>query len=534
MPKLLMTIFTENSSLGVSMLCNLAQEVYRWEVDMFFVPPGEDSTSLKEHIRRFKPDLVGISLKSFERSQALQIARDVRGDFPELPIIAGGIHAKLQPHDLLSSSSFSAVVVGDGMGILGEILGKYWSYTGDILVGSAYPVREMYCRFFHSQAQVERMRRSGTAAVLSTIGCPFHCTFCHSGSDSFQMLPIESVAAYVLHLYREYGVRCFHFVDDLFAGNVKRLKKFRTIIESSFPDFSISSQVSGKPSTFTPEIAAELVKLGVETINFGVETASPHMLAFLQKKQTVDDCYRAIKICHQFGLNVVVNLMFGIPTQTAEDYEHTVEYVSRAQPDSITTFYYSPYPGTVLYNYCFDNGYMPEEFDRNRFDWFKAEVDGISDIQLKLRGVDYDLAREYMEKTQMIMNRDVSLFNRMEVIDSAPWVLVGTTRHFYFKRILKKLSKGEWKNCVGYINLDEEIGFQIDDTEITLPRCRPEELPHLVWAATYAFLGADYKVIETTLSRYLGRTVPLISVSSFKKSHSVEEIHALKEDLFLK
>lgn len=517
------------------MLCNLAQEVYLWEVDMFFVPLGEDGTALKEYIQSFNPDLVGISLKSFERAQALQVARDVRDAFPALPLIAGGIQATLQPHDLLSSKIFSAVVTGDGMGILGEILENYRSYANDMLVGKPLADKDMYCRYFHSQSQVERMRRTETAAVLSTIGCPFHCTFCHSGSDSFQILPIESVAAYVVQLYRTYGVRCFHFVDDLFASNLKRLIKFRTIIVASIPDFSISSQVSGKPSTFTPEIAAELVSLGVETINFGVETASLRMLAFLRKQQTVDDCYRAVAICHKFDLNAVVNLMFGVPTQTAEDYQHTVEYVTRAQPDSITTFYYSPYPGTVLYNYCFDNGYMPEDFDRNKFDWFEAEVDGISDVQVKLRGVDYALAREYLEKTQMVMNRDVALFNRLEVVDSVPWVLVGTSRHFYFKTMLKKLSKGEWKKCAGYINLDEDIGFKLDDDpDIALPKCRPEELSHLVWAATYAFLGADYKVIETALSRYLGRTVPLVSVSSFKKSHSLEDIQAMREKILLK
>jgi len=532
MPKLLMTIFTENSSIGVSMLCNMAAEVYQWDVDVFFVPQNEDSTALNEYIRSFKPDIVGISFKSFERSQALQVVREVRSEFPELPLLAGGIHATLQPKDVLNSGSFNAVVVGDGLGILGDILKNYRSYAGEILQGHAYPDKNMYCRFFHSSSQIERMRRTGTAAVLSTIGGPFHCTFCHSGSESFQVLPIESVAAYVIRLNKEHGVHCFHFVDDLFAGNLKRLRRFRAIIESTLPDFSISSQISGKPSTFTPDIAVELVKLGAETVNFGVETASPRMLTFLQKKQTVEDCYRAIEICHRFGLNAVVNLMFGIPTQTAEDYQHTLDYVAKAKPDSITTFYYSPYPGTVLYNFCFDNGYMPPGFDREKFDWFEAEMDGISDIQFQLTGVDYDLARAYMEKAWELMNRDDYLFERLAILDTAPWAIVGTTRHFYFKRMLKKLSRRTWNNCAGYINIDEGIGFQLDDPEITIQRCASEALPQLAWAATHAFLGADYNAFEKTLSLYLGRVIPLLSVSSFTRSHSTEDIHVVKERLW--
>lgn len=80
-------------------------------------------------------------------------------------------------------------------------------------------------------------------------------------------------------------------------------------------------------------------------------------------------------------------------------------------------------------------------------------------------------------------------------------------------------------------NCEEGIGFQLDDPEITLKSCAPEVLPQLAWGATHAFLGADYNAFEKTLFRQLGRTIPLISVSSFTKSHSSEEIHAIQERL---
>ena len=521
MPKLLMVIFTENSSLGASMLCNLAQE-YGWIVDIYFVPPKEGSTQLELYIGQYKPDLIAFSFKSFERKQAFSVAGKIR-KVVDIKMIAGGIHPTLMPDEVVQTGFFDAVTVGDGMGIFEDILDNYQNFNDDILWGKPNSNKKLYSKYFYSKTQIKRMKSTETCSILSAIGCPFQCRFCHSGSDKFQVLPIEDVALQVLELYNKYGVRCYHFVDDLFACNMKRLQKFRHIIEQSCPDFSISSQVSGKPSTFTKAIAEELVKLGVETMNFGVETASPRLLKFLNKDQTVEDCYRAVQICHEFGLNCVINLMFGIPTQDENDYKETLEFVKISQPDSVTCFFYSPYPGTELYDYCFDNYYLPDTFDRNRFDWFNPAIDGISDIQLRLNNVDYDLAMKYLEKTKQVTNRDTVLFERMNLVDTHPWVLVGTTRHYYFKTILKHLSAMNWKNCLGYINTDAETGFQLEEDGIELlPIYNDKIVPF--WCVTHSFLGADFAIIEKYAKKRFHEEMPLISISSFKRSHSVEDI----------
>ena len=95
---------------------------------------------------------------------------------------------------------------------------------------------------------------------------------------------------------------------------------------------------------------------------------------------------------------------------------------------------------------------------------------------------------------------------------------------------MKKLSGYSWKNCLGYINTDIEAGFLLDNKSILLPpyNIKTDSLPF--WSVTYSFLGSDYKVVERYVKGKFGSDMPLISISSFQKSHNLTEIKDFLKD----
>jgi radical SAM superfamily enzyme YgiQ (UPF0313 family) len=521
MKKLLMFIFTENSNFGASMLCALTKE-YGWETDIYFVESNlKDYTKVKDFILEYEPDIISFSFKSFERNQAFKLAEFVRNITLNLlndtTIIVGGIHPTLMPDETIKSGFFDAVIVGDGMGVWKDILKTHLLFNGEIINGKQHEDKSVYTNFFYSNSQIERMKKTETVTVLTAIGCPYSCTFCHSGSKKFFAFPIENVAKYVIDLHNNYGVKNFHFLDDLFSYKLERLKKFHELIKDS--NISFSSQVSCRVDTFNEDIAKEFVSMGVETVNFGVETTSFRLLNFLNKNYSVNECYEAIKLCHKYGLNSTVNLMFGIPTQGEYDYNCALEFVEKAKPDSVNCFFYTPYPGTKLYEHCFKYGYIIH--DKNKFDWFEPNLDGINNIQIKLNNIDYNLANKYVDKINKVMNKDKILMRKMALIDSKPWILIGTTRHYYFIKLIKKLYHENWRNCCGYINMDEEAGFYLNDKdkEFNVKDVKPE------LCITYSFLdGSDYKNVKKYVENNFGKKVPLLSISSFERSSSIEDI----------
>ena len=176
MQKLLMIIFTENSSLGASMLCDLAQK-HGWIVDIIFIGPNDKSKILESCIQTYHPDLIAFSFKSFERKQAFEVAEQVRKSC-SIKMISGGIHSTLMPDDVMDSGFFDAVVVGDGMGVFENILDNYRQLDHQIIYGSPHPDQSRYTQYFHSESQKKRMRSTQTSTILSAIGCPYDCTFC--------------------------------------------------------------------------------------------------------------------------------------------------------------------------------------------------------------------------------------------------------------------------------------------------------------------------------------------------------------------
>ena len=56
------------------------------------------------------------------------------------------------------------------------------------------------------------------------------------------------------------------------------------------------------------------------------------------------------------------NYMLGIPGETKEDVEKTLELHDALQPDDFGYFVFYPYPGTTLYNVCKEKGYLPKNY----------------------------------------------------------------------------------------------------------------------------------------------------------------------------
>jgi anaerobic magnesium-protoporphyrin IX monomethyl ester cyclase len=68
------------------------------------------------------PDLVGLSVMTFQRATALAIAKLVRAIRPSTRIVVGGYDPSLAPHEYESSSDVDFIVRGEGEHTLRELL----------------------------------------------------------------------------------------------------------------------------------------------------------------------------------------------------------------------------------------------------------------------------------------------------------------------------------------------------------------------------------------------------------------------------
>ena len=109
------------------------------------------------------------------------------------------------------------------------------------------------------------------------------------------------------------------------------------------------------------------------------------MLDYLKKGTTVEQNKEAIEICHRNGIKVFATFMLGLPSESNFEALQTVKFIRDSKIDHPSMFYFTPIPGTEIYQECVDNNLIirTDEFD----------IDRTSNYQEKLRGVDYEFLK---------------------------------------------------------------------------------------------------------------------------------------------
>ena len=107
---------------------------------------------------------------------------------------------------------------------------------------------------------------------------------------------------------------------------------------------------STRANTVTEPIIKRLAKSGLIRLSFGLETIDPKMRETMQKRVPIDDYPRANKICTDYGVEAMNSLMIGLPGETRETIEATIDWVA-AQRDIMQAnlAIAIPYPGTEFH-----------------------------------------------------------------------------------------------------------------------------------------------------------------------------------------
>ena len=72
---------------------------------------------------------------------------------------------------------------------------------------------------------------------------------------------------------------------------------------------------------------------GCVGINFTGDSASAAMLAAYRQPHGQDDLARAVRLCREEGIAVMIDLLLGGPGETPETVAETIEFVRRIGPD---------------------------------------------------------------------------------------------------------------------------------------------------------------------------------------------------------
>lgn len=189
-------------------------------------------------------------------------------------------------------------------------------------------------------------------------GCPALCTFClwpqTMCSHRWQTRSSDNVVAEVkraLELFPQ--VREIFFDDDTFTiGKTRVLELCRKLKPLKFV-WSCNARVTADFETLKA-----MKDAGCRLLIVGFESGDSTILKNIKKGATIEQALTFMKNCRRLGFKVHGDFQIGLPGETQETIDHTIQFAMKLDPETIQVSMSHPYPGTELFQYLKDQGYL--------------------------------------------------------------------------------------------------------------------------------------------------------------------------------
>ncbi len=102
------------------------------------------------------------------------------------------------------------------------------------------------------------------------------------------------------------------------------------------------------PDTLSPAYVAQLAEAGFTRVSMGMQSAVPHVLSTLDRTHNPEQVPKAVQWVKDAGMQVSVDLIYGTPGESAEDWQRSVEAAVEMEPDHISAYSLIVEPGTKM------------------------------------------------------------------------------------------------------------------------------------------------------------------------------------------
>lgn len=369
---------------------------------------GWDEQVPSEILARYNPELVVMMVYGHNPSASTQsmpaarkIAADLKSANRDLPIAMGGIHPSALPERTLREEPVDFVIQGEGVhtiaGLTDMLLGRLdrsevpglWYRKGDEILGtgrapiiedldaeldgyawdllpslSRYRAHNMHCFQDFEKSRTDDFSdvRSPYVAMNTSLGCPFNCHYCCInavfGKPAIRYWSVGKVITWMEALARA-GVRNIRLDDELFILSPARVEEFcDRLIERKL---NLNIWVYGRVDTIRAHLLEKLRLAGVTWICLGIESANEKVRADVNKKIKPDIAH-VVRQIQDHGIYVLGNYMFGLPEDTMETMEETLQQAMELNCEFVNFYSVMAYPGSQLYVRAEEAGQLPSHW----------------------------------------------------------------------------------------------------------------------------------------------------------------------------
>ena len=142
------------------------------------------------------------------------------------------------------------------------------------------------------------------------------------------------------------------------------------------PDIEITLEAN--PGTLSLAYLSDLVRLGVNRLSLGVQSANPQELLLLERQHSYSDVIQAVTWARQAGFNNLnLDLIFGLPGQALQTWQQTLELALNLCPEHFSLYALTLEHGTPLAHWA-DRGLIAEpdpDLAADMYEWASERLD---------------------------------------------------------------------------------------------------------------------------------------------------------------
>lgn len=292
----------------------------------------------------------------FSQIPAYRLITSVRSTYPKIKILVGGIgsHKKMfgavhehnqcwiEDHFKYNDRhEFGALLIDNGL------IDDWQSDVSTTLIGKHFdklPTFNYSKKVDFSDYTVQSYEWSNDISripLLGSHGCVRQCSFCDVvvHFDRYEFVEADELTKQIVAACEQTKINRVQFMDSLVNGS---MTNFLTLLKNLAQardqgwlphDFSWSgTYICRPPSKLLTDIHQALRDSGAETLVIGVETGSDRVRFEMDKKFTNNDLVSELQAFEQAGVQASLLFFPAWPTETKEDFQCTLDLLSRLVP----------------------------------------------------------------------------------------------------------------------------------------------------------------------------------------------------------
>ncbi|MET0390672.1 MAG: radical SAM protein [Polyangiales bacterium] len=218
--------------------------------------------------------------------------------------------------------------------------------------------------------------RQPYAALYTSLGCPFKCTFCciqapfKSGeqlagnkpsTNTYRMWSSERVVGWIDTLVRDYGVTNIKLADEMFVLNKRHVMGICDGLIARKHDLNVWAYA--RVDTVSDELIPHLRDAGFRWLALGIEAASEDVRNDVDKGFERGAVERLIEKLRAAGIHVIANYIFGLPEDDLPSMRATLDLAKQLNTEFANLYCAMAYPGSQLYRQALDAGWrLPDSW----------------------------------------------------------------------------------------------------------------------------------------------------------------------------